>query len=71
MAGEREPVGFSGAGVEDVEEHALALADLDRIVVAQHAAVDGAGDVVDHQRAVIAGGIVGLPIVQDDNCSWS
>ena len=56
---------FSGARVEDLEEYALAFAHLDGSVVAQHAAVDGTGDVVDHEGAVVAGGIVGLPIVQD------
>ena len=40
VAREREPMRFSGAGVENVKEHALALAHLDGRVVAEHAAVD-------------------------------
>ena len=56
---------FSGAGVKDLEEYALAFAHLDGSVVAQQAAVDGTGDVVDHQRAIVTGCIVRLPIVQD------
>ena len=66
MAGEGDPVGIRGAGVEDVEEKPLALPDADGIVVAEGAAVDG-GDVVERLHgAVVATGEVAAPVVQGE-----
>ena len=64
VAGERDPVHFGGAGVEDVEHEALALLDAQRLAEAEHLAVDG-GDVVSGSHvAVVAGLELAVPVVE-------
>ena len=66
MAGEGDPVNVGGAGVEDVEQEALALPNADGFAGAEHLAVDG-GDIVGGGHiAVAAGEEVSRPIVEGE-----
>ena len=64
MAGEGYPVDVGGAGVQDVEEQALALLDADGFTEAEHLAVDG-GDVVGGGHvAVVAALELAVPVME-------
>ena len=56
VAGKGEAANLGGAGVEDVEEDALAGFHADGIAVAEHASVDGEGIVADFESVRQAAG---------------
>ena len=69
MARKRQAMHQGGVGVDDAEEHALALFDADRVARTQRVAVDGESAVMDFERAFIpfsaaASREIGLPAVE-------